>query len=266
MCSVITALGLVRKGMISFVGAGGKTTLMLKIAEELALTDDRILITTTTKIWPPDSNSSCPLIIAKSKQGLLDQAEEGFIHSRQIIAASHHCKKTNKLIGFEPGFVDELWQSGQFNWILTEADGSARKPIKAPDDHEPVIPRQTSYLCGLIGLSALGKVVSEKYVHRSEKFAELTELPIGEYIDLAAISKLIKHKKGLFKSCPDHARTIAFLNQADTLTNLNDVTWMDTLLNIIPAEAPDLLVLGQTAHKPFILKLFPQKPLKEKGR
>ena len=41
-------------GITSLVGGGGKTTLMLRLAHELAATGARVIVTTTTHIFPPD--------------------------------------------------------------------------------------------------------------------------------------------------------------------------------------------------------------------
>ena len=43
-------IGLEEKDVISFVGAGGKTTMMFKLAEELGR-NSKVLVTTTTKIY-----------------------------------------------------------------------------------------------------------------------------------------------------------------------------------------------------------------------
>ena len=43
----------VRKGVTAIIGAGGKTTLLLALARELARTA-RVIVTTTTHIYPPD--------------------------------------------------------------------------------------------------------------------------------------------------------------------------------------------------------------------
>ena len=42
----------VRKGVTAIIGAGGKTTLLLALARELAQSA-RVIITTTTHIYPP---------------------------------------------------------------------------------------------------------------------------------------------------------------------------------------------------------------------
>jgi probable selenium-dependent hydroxylase accessory protein YqeC len=256
--SLVSGLGINEGGIISFVGAGGKTTLMLRMAYELARTDKRILVTTTTKILPPEQTEVLDLIITKSKQDLLRRAEVGFTHSNVIVAASHHCTKTNKLIGFCPDFLDELWRSGRFRWILAEADGSARKPIKAPAPHEPVVPRETSQMLGLIGLSVLGKPLSEEHIHRVDRFKNISRLSDGERIGISAITALIGHPDGLFKSCPDTARSIAFLNQADVLPSLEaGISTAEQIFHKV-SVVPDLTVLGQAGKSPAILTIYPK--------
>ncbi|MCF8109113.1 MAG: hypothetical protein K9J81_08985, partial [Desulfohalobiaceae bacterium] len=42
-----------RSGIISLVGAGGKTSLMFQLAREIAARKQRVLTTTTTRIFSP---------------------------------------------------------------------------------------------------------------------------------------------------------------------------------------------------------------------
>jgi hypothetical protein len=51
--SLTEALGIEAREMISLVGAGGKTTLMFRLAKELSLSGKRLVTTTTTKILEP---------------------------------------------------------------------------------------------------------------------------------------------------------------------------------------------------------------------
>jgi probable selenium-dependent hydroxylase accessory protein YqeC len=44
------ALGLEKRAFISLVGAGGKSTLFNRLAEELAYKNKRMILTTTTKM------------------------------------------------------------------------------------------------------------------------------------------------------------------------------------------------------------------------
>jgi probable selenium-dependent hydroxylase accessory protein YqeC len=47
------ALGLRHGEMVSFIGAGGKTTTMFRLAHELREANAKVLVTTTTKIFKP---------------------------------------------------------------------------------------------------------------------------------------------------------------------------------------------------------------------
>jgi hypothetical protein len=57
------ALGIQAKEVISLVGAGGKTTLMFRLAQELFLNGKNVVTTTTTKILEPTSGETNFLFI-----------------------------------------------------------------------------------------------------------------------------------------------------------------------------------------------------------
>ena len=65
--------------------------------------------------------------------------------------------------------LDQLAQ--RFDYVLAEADGSKRLPLKAHAAWEPVIPAATANVVWVVGASGLGKPVA-KVVHRPELFCE----------------------------------------------------------------------------------------------
>ncbi|MGD8335356.1 MAG: hypothetical protein PVF86_00975, partial [Desulfobacterales bacterium] len=74
MTSLRYSLGLKDGGVISIVGAGGKTALMYRMARELASRGDRVLTTTTTKIRWPTQRQSTTVMVSESVESLLRQA------------------------------------------------------------------------------------------------------------------------------------------------------------------------------------------------
>jgi molybdenum cofactor cytidylyltransferase len=66
------------------------------------------------------------------------------------------------------------------------------------------------------GMQGLGKPLTSKWVHRPEKFAELSGLKIRDLITQDALVKVLLHQQGGLKDIPAKARRIALLNQADT--------------------------------------------------
>lgn len=208
------ALLLDQGAVICLVGAGGKTSLMFRLARELAASGDRVLTTTTTKISEQEAIRNSSEIVTGSVRALLSQAGDNRQSSTGMTAARGGY--AGKLTGFDARDIDRLWQSGLFDWIIVEADGAARLPLKTPDAHEPVIPDSCDWVVGVAGLTAFGKPLSDQWVFRLKLFARLTGLELGSPITAAAIATSICHPGGIFKGAPRTSRRVVFLNQADT--------------------------------------------------
>ncbi|MCC5910194.1 MAG: putative selenium-dependent hydroxylase accessory protein YqeC, partial [Clostridiaceae bacterium] len=121
----------------------------------------------------------------------------------------------NKLLGLSPLVVDRIYTKEIYDVILVEADGSKRKPIKAPNHHEPVIPKGTTRVVGVIGLDALGKEINEMTVHRPHLFCKVTNSIMGELIDTSKVVALTTHREGLFKNTPTNSRRYLLLNKSE---------------------------------------------------
>ena len=216
MIQLQQALMLEGRGVVSLVGAGGKTSLMFKLADEVAAAGDAVMTTTTTKILKPTPRQSSHLIISDSVDTIIRAAGDLLNNNqRHITVAASQVLPDNKFIGLPPEVIDALAETKLFRWIIAEADGAARKPLKAPADHEPVIPGSSTQVIGICGLSAVGNPLTDKWVHRSERFAEITGLRRGAGISAAAVADMLIHENGIFKNTPSSALRIAFLNQAD---------------------------------------------------
>jgi probable selenium-dependent hydroxylase accessory protein YqeC len=216
MISLLQALMLDKGGVVSLVGAGGKTTLMFRLAHELAAAGESVLTTTTTKIFFPSFEQSACVILSAAAETIIAQAENLLADKLHFTAAAGGPRGQEKLLGLAPETIDTLWHSTLFRWILVEADGAARKPLKAPAPHEPVIPGSTTRLVGVLGLSAVNKPMTEQWVHRPELFAQVTGVDHGNPITEVALCKVLTSASGIFKGAPEGAVRLAFLNQADS--------------------------------------------------
>ncbi len=216
MTSLRKALMLEDRGVVSLVGAGGKTSLMFKLARELSLTGESVLTTTTTKIHEPRPDQCPCVIVSDSVAQLLDEARRLTGRHHHITMAHKRLPDEGKLIGIAPEAVDAIWRRHLFQWIVVEADGAAGRPLKAPADHEPVIADCTQCVVGLSGLSGVGQPITDQWVFRPERFAELAGMPQDSIVTEGAIASAFTHSKGLFGNASEHTTRIAFLNQADT--------------------------------------------------
>src|SRR4030042_6313460 len=78
--TLIESLDLRAKEVISLVGAGGKTTLMFRLAKELLLAGKRVVTTTTTKILEPSSEETRCLYVHSDEEKLKQLALQHITH------------------------------------------------------------------------------------------------------------------------------------------------------------------------------------------
>jgi probable selenium-dependent hydroxylase accessory protein YqeC len=202
-------------GVISLVGAGGKTSLMFRLARELSATGETVLTTTTTRIFMPGQGQSRCVILGDTAEKILERAAPKLNAHRHLTAAAGQIGDQGKLAGLTPDTVDRLRASRVFDWIIVEADGAAGRPLKAPAEHEPVIPSCSGWLVGVVGLRVLGKPLTDQWVFRAEMFSRMTGLPPGAAVTEEAIAAAFVHGRGVLKGAPGECGCLAFLNQAD---------------------------------------------------
>ena len=220
---ICEALGLEKRTFISLVGAGGKSTLFSRLAEELLLKNKRIILTTTTKMF---AWQLAPFI----KKGKLVEGHdeetirkyikkyfsvESKVGRLAVIGEKIEDSGEEKVSGPPPDWLDKWWEDKLADYFLVEADGAAGRPVKAPAFHEPVIPLSTTDLVGVIGIDALGLSLQEENVFRSQIFSRLTGLNLGEKIGIEALALLICHPEGLFKGAPPGCRRHLFINKVE---------------------------------------------------
>jgi probable selenium-dependent hydroxylase accessory protein YqeC len=178
--------------VVSIVGAGGKTTLMLSLAGMLARSG-KVLVTTTTKIYVPDPGSYDFMAIGSSNFDMYNrmQASGIYIYGSAV-------DDENKIIGLAAADVDRL--AHFFDYVLVESDGAKKKLIKGWSKNEPVICGSTTHTVGVLNLNALGLTIDEENVHRVDEFLKITGAQRHEKISEDHLASLVFHKDGLFKN------------------------------------------------------------------
>ena len=203
-------IGLEEKDIISFIGAGGKTTMMFKLAEELRL-NNKVLVTTTTKIYIPLKDEYDFMCTNKKKLSKYMTMKENGIYVLGL-----GVNKENKILGLSNKQLDEL--APHFDYILIEADGAKEKQLKGWNELEPAIYEKTTKTVGIIDVQALGMVINEEKVHRSKIFCEITGAKEGDTVKLEHLTKLIISPLGLFKGAL--GKRILYINKVEEPTHL----------------------------------------------
>ncbi|RPJ45126.1 MAG: putative selenium-dependent hydroxylase accessory protein YqeC [Chloroflexi bacterium] len=204
------ALRVARTARVAFTGAGGKTTALFQLARAV---EPPVVVTSSTHLgaWQADL-ADHHLIISRAEDV---QRFAGQIEGVTVITGpAGEDQRLQGLDGAALGAVHEL--AGQLGFpVLVEADGSRQKPLKAPADHEPVIPAWIDTVVVVAGLSALGKPLGPETVHRYERYAETGEARTGQPVSEESIARMLVHPLGGLKGIPAEARRVALLNQAD---------------------------------------------------
>ncbi len=246
--------------MISFVGAGGKTSLMFRLARLLALSGLRVLTTTTTKIFVPAPEQSETVLVDSDPLAILRLASSRRTCPPHVTAAACHLADSGKLKGFATEAINIFNNSELFDWILVEADGAAGRSLKAPAEHEPVIPSCTTNLVAVAGLDVLGKPLSEDVVFRSELAGRLMGIEQGEVISETALARLFLDPAGSFKGIPAASRRIIFLNKADAPDRLAAAARIAELLRHSGQNVAEALLAGQALERIAVHSLHDLAP------
>ena len=108
-----------------------------------------------------------------------------------------------------------ILEENLFDYIVIEADGAARRSLKACSIHEPVVPECTDCIISLAGLDGIGKPLEEKWVFRSNLFSNVTNLPLNEKITATSVAEILIHDMLSITSAKKDVLKIVFLNKAD---------------------------------------------------
>ena len=187
----------IQPGVTALIGSGGKTSTMLALADELGRMA-RVIVCTSTRILPPEG---LPLLLGA------DAARAPELLGAHGVVCIGQAAEKGKLAAPEVSF-QQLMQWAEF--VLVEADGSKRLPVKAHEPYEPVVPPEANQTILVFGLSALGQPI-RACVHRPAIFAARCGVSEDDLLTPELAATFINDET-------PHTRVL--LNQADTAERL----------------------------------------------
>jgi len=199
--------------LIAIVGAGGKTATMYTLASELAQRGKRVITTTTTQIFYPEPGETDTLIVASETDALLKKIDAALQQYHRVTVAGN-VLRTEKLAGLQPEQPYELLVKSCADVVIVEADGARHRMIKAPAEHEPVIPLKTNVALLLMSAEAINQSLSDRIAHRPELVAKVTGIHMGDVLSPAVIARLITSEQGALKHIPKTAAVYLLITHA----------------------------------------------------
>jgi molybdenum cofactor cytidylyltransferase len=204
---LVDALGLGRApGLVAAVGGGGKSSLLFALAECLP---GRVVLTTTTRIFAAQMGRAAAVCTTADAgwQGQLEASDANLLVVGRV--------EGEKAVGVPPELPAEWLALPSVDWVVVEADGSRMLPVKAPADHEPVVPQQTSLFVSIVGIDALADPI-ERVAHRPERVADITGLAASQHLTPEALGRLLTSPRGGLKGVPSGARVAVLINKVET--------------------------------------------------
>lgn len=172
--------------VVSVVGAGGKTSLIQNMSQELNKRKMNHRILTTTHMWPGNFGRYGQQIGIMNDDGKVSPVGEKMF-----------------------GEIFEIKAP-----VLIEADGSKGLPCKAPESWEPVLRPETTHVFAVLGASCLGKKVSE-ICHRPKRVMAILSCSGEHCLTEEDLAVLASSRRGLRKDVREDWKYTVIINQVD---------------------------------------------------
>jgi molybdenum cofactor cytidylyltransferase len=199
----------VRRGdVVSFVGAGGKTSTLLALGKELADAGWRVLATTTTRLAADQLNLFPEALPADVPRASLVRA----LDEKRFICLYHDIEQ-GKALGIPPELVSQFLDDADADVMLVEADGARGLHFKAPRLHEPVIPAETTLAVPTVSIGVLGQPLNEAHVMGAGLIHDAFGFPLDEPVKSPWVAQVLRDPAFGLKGVPPGARVVGWVNQ-----------------------------------------------------
>ena len=182
------------KGIISFVGAGGKKSTIYRLVSEHS---GNIAITSTVRTPPFRRRLSAFQIVAEPNELYAQLKSATNRHKR--VAYAYASDRPARLKGVPPEEVSNIHREFGFDATFVKADGARLRWLKVPRNDEPLVPHNNTVLVPVVSIRAIGKPLSEEVAHRAKDAAGVMGLKLGGRITAVHLSRLLSSEQGGLK-------------------------------------------------------------------
>ena len=187
-----------RAQVVTFIGAGGKTTCLRSLTQEIDVAGHRVIATTTTKVFPEEAmkgwqnpdpppfeqDGACfwyAQVEDKSGKWIgppVSAVDAAIVGARSVLSvgAIHELPK-HEVLGVhevsDVGAIHDLPVHGSasastvpdLHWVI-EGDGARGLKLKCWEPHEPQIPQRSDCVVLVLDGDLWGRILEEEHVHR----------------------------------------------------------------------------------------------------
>ena len=183
------------EGIISFVGAGGKKSTIYRL---VSAHSGKIAITSTVHTPPFRRRLGAYQIVAEAND--LYTRLKWATRQHKRVAYAYTSDKPARLRGVPPEQVSNIHRELGFDATFIKADGARLRWLKAPGDHEPLVPHDNTVLVPVVSIRAIGKPLLDEIAHRAKDVARIIDLSLGGRITAVHLAKLLASDQGGLKN------------------------------------------------------------------
>jgi molybdenum cofactor cytidylyltransferase len=194
---------------LALVGAGGKSSVLLKLASS----GKGLIATTTTHLAVEQASTFLKWMRVEDEVEL-----EAWEWEREPVLVTGRREMDGRVSAPGESVYDLLLRIAKNKNlpVVVEADGAKKRMLKAPAQHEPVVPDWINHVLVVIGADGVGKPLNDEWVHRPERFSALSGIPIGQQVTWDSVGRVLLDAEGGLKNIPVNARCSVLINQVET--------------------------------------------------
>jgi molybdenum cofactor cytidylyltransferase len=202
----------------AFVGAGGKSAAIARLVNEIE-GEVPVVVTTTTHLGVEQSNWTQSHLVRYSSD-TRPQLLKAIQNAQSVLVTGPLNAAGDRWTGLGQPALEKLWRDTieQGAVFLIEADGARRRWIKAPDDHEPVLPVFADLVVPVVGMQAWGRKLNNEIAHRPELLASRLGIKLGERLEDEHFLAWATSEDLALKNVPPGSRVRILINQVASET------------------------------------------------
>lgn len=206
MMKLQQAFDISRGDIVSFIGAGDKTSAILKFANELADDGWRVVIINTAPM-SVDMLRQLPHVSMDTSVFIMSAMMS---ENRYVSIFSRIEGET--VVGMSSNGISALVDTIDSDVILVKADNANNALLKAPFAHEPMIPAESSHVIVSASLNVLGKPLNAEHVYNPEAIIERYGFTADAAIKSPWVAQVLRDDELGLKGIPKKARVFGLLN------------------------------------------------------
>ena len=188
---LLEALRLKPGQTVAFVGAGGKSSALGRLAAEAA-GEMPIVLTTTTRLGAAQAGLAKAHLVVEEPKDLAALPALLAEHGSVVVTGAAGGRE-GKWYGPPADLMESLHRLavGAGAALIIEADGARGRGLKAPAEHEPVVPPFTDLVVPVAALDVVGKPLGPEHVHRPERVAALLGKSQGDLLAAEEVARVL---------------------------------------------------------------------------